>query len=91
MQILVLLQTAFTIWMLVDAISRKAEYYWWAIIFFVPFGSYIYFFMVKIKDPSFSKIKKWFTEKPVTIDQLRYEAGPVGRRSRRTRGDRRSV
>ena len=74
MQILVVLQSAFVIWMLVDAIQRRAEYYWWAIIFFVPFGSYIYFFMIKIKDPPFNKIVKWFKDKPITLDQLRYEA-----------------
>ena len=41
-------QTAFSIWMLVDAIQRRAPYYWYFIIA-MPFGEWIYFFMVKIK------------------------------------------
>ncbi|MCU0694024.1 MAG: hypothetical protein MUF54_21750 [Polyangiaceae bacterium] len=48
---LYLLITAFTIWMIVDAIRRRAEYYWLLIIiFFAPFGGVIYFFAVKLHD-----------------------------------------
>ena len=42
--------SAFTIWMIIDAIRRRAEYYWYLIILFVPFGSLIYFALVKVKD-----------------------------------------
>ncbi len=40
---------AFSIWMLVDASKRGARH-WWMIIILVPFGEFIYFFTVKIKD-----------------------------------------
>ena len=40
---------AFSIWMLIDASKRGARH-WWMIIILVPFGEFIYFFMVKIKD-----------------------------------------
>ncbi len=40
---------AFSIWMLIDAVKRGARH-WWMIIILVPFGEFIYFFMVKIKD-----------------------------------------
>jgi len=72
-QVLFILQTAFSIWMLVDAIKRGAQPWWWIIIM-VPFGEFVYFFMIKIHDPPFSNIRKWFKEKPVTLEQLRYEA-----------------
>lgn len=39
---------AFRIWMLVDAIRRRPPFYWYLIIFFVPFGDFIYFAMVKL-------------------------------------------
>jgi hypothetical protein len=47
--------SAFTIWMIVDAIRRRAEYYWYLIILFVPFGSLIYFALVKVKDWNFRR------------------------------------
>ena len=53
MHVLLLLATAFTIWMLVDAIQRSAEFYWYLIIIFVPFGTWVYFFMVKMHDFQF--------------------------------------
>jgi len=49
--ILYILISAFTIWMIIDAVRRRAEYYWFLIIiFFAPIGGVIYFFMVKAKD-----------------------------------------
>ncbi len=44
------LAIAFNVWMIVDAIRRRAEFYWYLIILFVPFGSLIYFALVKVKD-----------------------------------------
>lgn len=41
---------AFNLWMLIDAIRRRAELHWLLIILFVPFGSLIYFAMVKLGD-----------------------------------------
>ncbi len=40
----------FYIWMIVDAFRRRAEFYWYLIIIFVPFGPLIYFFVVKLQD-----------------------------------------
>ena len=40
---------AFNIWMVFDAIRRKAEFYWLLIILFVPLGSLIYFALVKVR------------------------------------------
>jgi hypothetical protein len=50
LRILLALQQLFLIWMLVDAIRRRAEYQWF-IVLFLPFGAWVYFFMVKAKDP----------------------------------------
>jgi hypothetical protein len=47
--VLLVLSYAFSIWMVVDAFKRGAQY-WWIVIIFVPFGEFIYFFLVKIKD-----------------------------------------
>jgi len=49
MHILLILSYAFSIWMLVDAYQRRAEHYWYLIIFF-PFGEWVYFFLVKVHD-----------------------------------------
>jgi hypothetical protein len=50
---------AFTVWMIVDAIRRRAEFYWFLIIiFFAPIGSVIYFAVVKVKDYDLSKLGK---------------------------------
>ena len=38
----------FRLWMLVDAIRRRPPFYWYLVIFFVPFGDFIYFVMVKL-------------------------------------------
>jgi hypothetical protein len=45
-----LLQTAFMVWMLVDAYRRGADWFWMLLIFFVPFfGAWAYFFLVKVQ------------------------------------------
>lgn len=41
---------AFHIWMLVDAVRRRAPFYWYLVILFVPFGSFIYFAMIKLPE-----------------------------------------
>lgn len=42
---------AFAVWMVVDAVRRRAEFYWLLIIvLFWPLGSIIYFFAVKLRD-----------------------------------------
>ena len=70
MRILFFLQTAFTIWMLVDAIRRRTAFYWYLIIFF-PLGEWVYFFVVKIHDFNISW-DKLFT-RPPSLDKLRHE------------------
>ena len=49
-RVLFILQHAFMAWMLIDAIRRRADGYWYLIIF-IPFGEWFYFFRVKIHDP----------------------------------------
>lgn len=73
MQLLFLLQTAFTIWMLVDAVRRGSPFYWYIIIMF-PFGEWVYFFAVKIHDPQFKKFTSNLFTKRAGLKQLRYNA-----------------
>ena len=56
MHILFLLQTAFSLWMLVDAINRGCRCHWFWIIM-MPFGEVAYFLAVKIHDPEFQKLR----------------------------------
>ena len=51
-----LLLLAFKIWMVVDAVRKSQPYYWFLIIFFLPFGDVVYFFMVKIHDLRWQKL-----------------------------------
>ena len=82
-RLLFYLQSAFTIWMLIDAVQRHAGYYWWAIIFFFPpVGPWMYFFMVKIHDFDANWIQnsvgldaKWlkkFFHQEASLEQLQY-------------------
>ena len=49
-QVLTFLQLAFTIWMMVDAYTRRVETFWyWVIFFFQPIGAWAYFFAVKFR------------------------------------------
>ncbi len=69
------LQSAFSLWMLVDAAQRGPAYYWYPIIL-MPFGEIVYFFTVKVHDPEFLWMKSFvhrLTTKRVTIDELRYQ------------------
>jgi hypothetical protein len=69
--VLAALRTAFMIWMLVDAIRRRAETFWYFVIF-MPFGEWIYFFMVKIHD--FKQLKRRLGTRAPSLDQLRFQA-----------------
>jgi hypothetical protein len=74
--IITLLQTAFMVWMLVDAYRRGAEYYWFWVILFLPgIGSWVYFFVVKVQSGDFANLSLggWFHRGP-SLDQLRYQA-----------------
>lgn len=68
-----LLVLAFNIWMLVDAIQRRADYYWLAIIAFMPAGSLIYFFFVRMRDPDVKRVSSRLKEivaRPVPVETL---------------------
>jgi hypothetical protein len=48
---LYLAQAALTVWMLVDCNRRGVESYWfWIILWFQPFGAWVYFFLYKTRD-----------------------------------------
>ena len=48
-EFLVILSYGFSIWMFVDALRRKAEFYWFVIIIFLmPIGAIAYFVVVKL-------------------------------------------
>ena len=72
MTILYWLQTAFTVWMLVDCIRRRAEVYWY-VVTLVPFGAWVYFFAVKIHDFDLSWLRR-FTHPPPSLEELRWAA-----------------
>jgi hypothetical protein len=74
--ILSLLQTAFMVWMLVDAYRRGAEYYWYLIILFLPVvGAWVYFFAVKVQSGDFRSVNLGgLIRRGPSLDQLRYLA-----------------
>lgn len=76
-----LLVLAFNIWMLVDAIRRGADYYWLMIIAFIPGGSLIYFFLVRMRDPDVRQVSSRLKEmvaQPVAVEvlQARFDDSP---------------
>jgi hypothetical protein len=73
MHILFALQSAFSLWMLVDAARRGAGYVWYMIIM-MPFGEVAYFLAVKIHDPEFAAFRLDLFSKPASLDQLRFNA-----------------
>jgi hypothetical protein len=73
MHVLLALQSAFSLWMLVDAARRGAGYVWYLIIM-MPFGEIAYFLAVKIHDPEFTALWQRFTSRPPSLDQVRFDA-----------------
>lgn len=71
MHLLGLLQLAFTVWMLVDAIKRGAPWYWFLIIL-MPIGAVAYFFVVKIHD--FTPAARRLLERPASLAALEHLA-----------------
>jgi hypothetical protein len=72
-RVLFILQQAFSLWMLVDAVRRGCRSYWYLVVL-LPFGEWAYFFMVKIHDPEFDWIRNIFTRlttRKVPIETLR--------------------
>ena len=71
----------FKIWMLVDAIRRRADTYWLWIIVGVPGGSLLYFLLVRMRDYDAQQIQQRLlasVKRPESIDtlQFRYEQTP---------------
>src|SRR4051794_34879214 len=72
-------QTAFMVWMLVDAYRRHAESFWFWIILIVPvLGAWVYFFVVKVHDfrrgsQAGLGLSGLFQRRP-SLDELRYRA-----------------
>jgi hypothetical protein len=69
--ILYLLQAAFTIWMLVDAIQRRPPYYWYIVVF-VPFGPFVYFFAFKLREYDIGWLRNLFVspERQPSVEEL---------------------
>jgi hypothetical protein len=72
-QVLSLLQLAFTIWMLVDAYKRRVEYFWyWVIFIFQPVGAWVYFFAVKFHTFRLTKTQGYSSEeRSLSLEVLR--------------------
>ncbi len=75
-RVIFFLQTGFSLYLVVDAIRRGAAYYWYPIIM-MPFGEWVYFFMIKIHDPEFDwarELYKKLTTPKVTLEERRHRA-----------------
>jgi hypothetical protein len=76
--ILSALQTAFMIWMLIDAYRRRAEAFWFWIILLVPaLGAWVYFFAVKLHDfrrPGAGLSLGGLFQRRPSLEELRYHA-----------------
>jgi hypothetical protein len=72
---MLLLQGAFTIWMLVDAYQRGAEIFWlWIILIFQPIGTWAYFVAVKLPTWRFGRglSSRALWQRRLSLDELRY-------------------
>lgn len=70
------LYSAFSTWMFLDAMQRRVELYWYPILALPP-GPLVYFFMLKIHDPEFRPLVRFFrelTQPKVTLEELRFRA-----------------
>jgi hypothetical protein len=72
-QVLSLIQLAFTVWMLVDAYKRRVEHFWyWAIFIFQPVGAWVYFFAVKFHTFRLTKTQGYSSEeRSLSLEVLR--------------------
>lgn len=74
---LALAQTAFMIWMLVDAYTRRVDTIWLWIILLVPgIGAWAYFFAVKARDFRRGSVPTLWHRR-VSLEELRYRADQV--------------
>ncbi len=71
MPIFFILQTAFSLYMLVHATKRGAPQYWWFIIL-LPFGEWAYFFVVYLpsRKNTFARSFTTFDERPASLESL---------------------
>jgi hypothetical protein len=73
MSLLYVVQSAFTVWMMVDCYQRGAAAYWYMMLW-IPFGPLVYFFAVKVHDYDLSAIKKRVgIGRSRSIDALRWQ------------------
>lgn len=86
--IVYLVASSFYLWMLIDAIRRRAPFYWYLIILFVPLGPFIYFWMLKLPElngrrartastlvnagPSLEELGELARETPSELNKLAY-------------------
>jgi hypothetical protein len=74
---LALAQTAFTVWMLLDAYRRNAEVFWYLIILVIqPVGAWVYFlavFVGGLRNPLRGRGRLTWKRRP-SLDELRYRA-----------------
>jgi hypothetical protein len=75
--LLALAQAALTLWMLIDAYRRGADYYWyWIILLFQPLGAWAYFLAIKVRD--FRHGLNWPAfQRRASLAELRYQAEKV--------------
>ncbi|MBN2526136.1 MAG: tetratricopeptide repeat protein [Deltaproteobacteria bacterium] len=73
-RVLPILLLIFKVWLLVDVHKKRRPQYWFFIIFFVPFGDVVYFFLHKVKD---FKLKSLFNAPPSLAEvEYRYQTTP---------------
>jgi hypothetical protein len=67
---------ALNVWMLIDAARRRAEFWWFLVIIFLPLGGLVYFFVVKLQDYDLSGFRRAFSggAGPASITKLSYRA-----------------
>jgi hypothetical protein len=72
--LLSLAQTAFMVWMLIDAYRRRAEGFWFWVILFLPgLGAWVYFFAVVLRDLRGPNLGGLF-QRRASLEELRYRA-----------------
>jgi len=70
-------QTAFMVWMLIDAYRRRAEGYWFWVILCLPgLGAWVYFLAVKLHDFRGPNLGGLF-QRRASLEELRYRAEHV--------------
>ena len=74
-RLLAVVAVALKAWMFIDAVRRKADSHWFWTIAFVPFGEFVYFFAVKLRDPGMARLQRRMLDtlkRPPTVAELRY-------------------